>query len=184
MDDPDDQTMRARAKWHHTGRQRPEFALAPRPGQESVWDYPRPPRMAADVRVVRVVAFGVSIAATHRAVRVLETGSPPTFYLPPDDVRTDLLAPDPTTTYCEWKGHAAYFSVCVGGRTIAQAAWRYSGPYSGYESIAGYFAFYPQKLACYVGEERVRPQPGAYYGGWVTREVVGPFKGQPGTEEW
>lgn len=184
-DDRSDPLERARAKWRHKGERRPGFALIPGPGQESVWDYPRPPRLAPDGRHIVVVAADTTIADTHRAVRVLETGGPPTFYLPPEHVREDLLVAEPqTTTFCEWKGLAEYFSVLAGGRAIRGAAWRYAHPYEAFQAIAGYVSFYPGKVLCYADGERVRPQPGRYYGGWVTSEIVGPFKGEPGTEDW
>ena len=185
MSDTPSPIERARAQWQHTGARRPSFAHAPGPDQESVWDYPRPPCLVCDYRQVVVMAFDVTIAETRRAVRILETGGPPTFYLPPEDVRVELLMPEPgTETICEWKGTAQYFSVHAGGKVITGAAWRYAQPYDAYKSIAGYFSFYPRKLACYVDGERVQPQPGPYYGGWVTGEIIGPFKGEPGTEDW
>ncbi len=174
----------ARAKWHHTGRERPGFAVAPEPGQESAWDYPRPPRIEGDPRTVLVRHGDTIIARTNEAVRVLETGSPPTFYLPPDSVRTELLERASGSSRCEWKGKAAYWDVVLSRDRIPRAAWSYSDPFPGFEEIRGFFAFYPAHIQCFVGEERVRPQPGGFYGGWVTSELVGPFKGEPGSEHW
>jgi len=175
----------ARARWRHRGERRPDFARPTGPGQESVWDYPRPPRLASDRRHVVVRAFGVTIAETDRAVRVLETGSPPTFYIPPEDVRIEYLEPEPgVTTVCEWKGTAEHFSVRAGEGVVRKAAWRYGQPHDPYRALAGYYSFYPGRLACFVDGERVHPQSGPYYGGWVTAEIVGPFKGEAGTEDW
>lgn len=171
--------------WKHRGDSRPVFAHATGPGQESVWDYPRPPRIEPDRRAVVVAYRGVEIANTSSAVRVLETASPPTFYLPANDVRTDLLAPSPGVSICEWKGRASYWSIVLPGQPpLHQAAWGYAAPLEGYESLAGRFSFYAGLVECYVAGERVAPQPGAFYGGWVTRDVIGPFKGEPGTQRW
>ena len=175
---------RARAKWRWTGRIRPPFAAAPRAGQESVWDYPRPPRVESDPRRVLVRAGDVTVADSTRAVRVLETASPPAFYVPPDDVRIDLLRPTARSSICEWKGRAVYWSVRAGDTLIGDAAWSYPEPFDGYAAIAGYLSFYPATLECRVHGELVEPQPGAFYGGWITSEIVGPVKGAPGTEAW
>jgi len=165
----------------------PPTRIEPGPGQESVWDYPRPPRIEPSTRRVRIVFNGVTIADSTRAVRVLETSSPPTYYLPPEDVTPGVLRPaqDERTTWCEWKGRASYVDLVVGDRVSERAAWRYENPRTDFESIAGWIAFYPGRVdACYLDEERVRPQDGTYYGGWVTDEIVGPYKGEPGTEGW
>ena len=155
------------------------------PGEESVWSYPRPPRLVADARLVEVRFGGELVAATRRAVRHLETASPPTFYLPPDDVRRECLEAAPGSSYCEWKGAAAYWDVVAGGRRAERAAWSYPRPAAGYAELAGWFAFYPGRVdGCFVDGERVRPQAGPFYGGWVTREIRGPHKGAPGTEWW
>lgn len=155
------------------------------PGEESVWGYPRPPRLAADARLVEVHFGGQVVAATRRAVRHLETASPPTFYLPPDDVRSEFLEPASGSSFCEWKGRAAYWDVVVRERRARQAAWSYAKPSAGFEPLAGWYAFYPGRVdACFVDGERVRPQPGPFYGGWLTDEIRGPVKGSPGTEWW
>jgi uncharacterized protein (DUF427 family) len=117
-------------------------------------------------------------------VRVLETASPPTFYLPPEDVRVDLLQEASGSSLCEWKGRARYWSIVAGDGQLDSAAWSYEEPFDGFTEIAGYFSFYPAVLECYVDSVRVEPQPGGLYGGWITPEVVGPFKGEPGTESW
>ena len=113
-----------------------------------------------------------------------EYASPPAFYISASDVRRELLQPSSTSTLCEWKGRAAYWSVNVDGRLVSDAAWSYPEPFEEFESIAGYLSFYPAKLECFVAAQRVRPQPGGFYGGWITSEIVGPFKGEPGTESW
>lgn len=175
---------RARAHWTHRGGIRPDWAIEPKPGQESVWDYPRPPRVEQDSRIVQVVYDNAVLAETRRALRVLETASPPTFYIPPDDVRKDFLVRNPATSLCEWKGPASYWSVRVGRSEIRNAAWSYEQPFPEFAKIAGYLSFYPAKVDCYVDQHHVEPQPGGFYGGWVTPEVVGPFKGEAGTGGW
>jgi uncharacterized protein (DUF427 family) len=167
--------------WGHCGRRRPPFAETPGPGQESVWDYPRPPRLVADTREIVVVAGGVEIARTRAAMRMLETASPPTFYLPRGDVRTDVLVAASGTSWCEWKGEASYWSVVTPAGVVAAAAWGYPAARAPFAAIHDAVAFYPARVACFVDGERVRAQPGGYYGGWITDDVVGPFKGEPGT---
>ena len=155
------------------------------PGRESVWDYPRPPRLERVTRRVRVVFNGVVVADTAAAKRVLETSHPPTYYIPPEDVRFEHLEPAPGGSFCEWKGMARYFSVAVNGRRAERAAWAYPEPTPAFRDLAGHVAFYAGPMdACWVGEERVRPQPGGFYGGWITSDVVGPFKGEPGSLGW
>ncbi len=150
-----------------------------------MWDYPRPPRVEDSGRRVRVVVGGATVVDTRRSKRVLETSSPPVYYVPMSGVDMAYLRPATGTTFCEWKGTAAYFDVVVGERASRRAAWAYPEPSPGYEALRGHVAFYPGRVdACYVDDERVRPQPGQYYGGWVTDEIVGPFKGEPGTEGW
>ncbi len=125
------------------------------------------------------------VAESIRGYRVIETASPPTYYFPPEDVLQKFLEPSSQTTLCEWKGVARYWSLRVGNRVAPHAAWSYPEPAPGYEAIRGYLAFYPGPMdACYVGDTRVAPQPGSYYGGWVTPEIVGPCKGEPGSENW
>lgn len=161
--------------------------IAPGPGQESVWDYPRPPRIEPLKRRVRVLFGGQTVAESVRAVRVLETSSPPTIYVPPDDVRMDAIRPaaDDRQTWCEWKGRASYVDVAVGARVAERAGWSYPNPRKDFEPIAGWLSFYPGRVdACYLDDERVRPQNGRFYGGWITDDIVGPFKGDPGTEGW
>jgi uncharacterized protein (DUF427 family) len=180
----EDDLAGARARWSHRGSGRPKWAVDPGENQESVWDYPRPPRLDLDSRLVRVVHDEEVIAESRRAIRVLETASPPTFYIPPQDVRTELLTRAPGASLCEWKGSATYWSLCLDGHEIRNAAWSYEQPFVDFTSLRGYLSFYPGKLDCYVGEDRVTAQPGGFYGGWVTPEIVGPFKGEPGTGGW
>jgi uncharacterized protein (DUF427 family) len=167
------------------GRPADVVPVRPGPGQESVWDYPRPPRVEPSGKRVRVEFAGTVIAESAAAQRVLETAGPPCWYLPAGDIRMDLLKPAEKVTVCEWKGRATHFDVLVGDRRAGQAAWSYRRPLPGFEVIAGHVAFYPGRVdACFVDGERVRPQPGEYYGGWITDDVVGPFKGEPGSSHW
>lgn len=158
--------------------------IQPGPGQESVWDYPRPPGIAPSSRHVRVELAGTVIADTRRAMRILETAGAPVWYVPPEEVRMDLLVPSDRHTICEWKGMASYFDLRLDDRVSPAVAWSYPRPSPGYESIRDHVAFYATRVEAYVDGERVTPQPGGFYGGWVTSDVVGPFKGEPGTEGW
>lgn len=159
--------------------------VKPQPGQESVWDYPRPPIVEPTQRHVEVFFGGELIADSVRAVRVLETSHPPVYYVPIEDVRADVLEPTGHASYCEYKGEATYYRVIVGEAVSEDAAWGYAHPAAGYEQLAGRAAFYASKVdECRVDGEVVRPQPGGYYGGWITSDVVGPFKGEPGTTNW
>jgi uncharacterized protein (DUF427 family) len=159
--------------------------IKPGPGQESVWDYPRPPRVEKSPKHVKVVFNGVVIAETHRAMRVLETSHPPVYYIPADDIQMAYLTRTQRRTFCEFKGAASYWTLNVNGKTSTDAAWGYLNPASGFESIQGCLAFYPSRVdACYVDGEQVQPQEGDFYGGWITRDIVGPFKGGTGTWGW
>jgi uncharacterized protein (DUF427 family) len=163
----------------------PELVISPGPDQESVWDYPRPPLLEDVPQRVRVELAGHVVADSNRAVRVLETASPPTYYIPPEDVDQAVLRQAPRRSYCEWKGEATYWTLRVAGQIAVDAAWSYHAPKSPYEALRDYVSFYPARVsACYVGEWRVTPQPGQFYGGWITPNLVGPFKGEPGTEHW
>ena len=162
----------------------PSDRVEPAAGQESVWDYPRPPRPEAASDAVRVELGGVVIADSTRVLRVLETSHPPVIYVPPDDVRTALLVRNVRQTFCEFKGHAAYYDLHVDGQTIENAAWAYPAPTPAFAAIKDYLAFYPSKVDCFVAGERVTAQPGDFYGGWITSRVVGPFKGGRGTTGW
>lgn len=175
----------ARSHWRWRGAQRPPFAAVPGPGQQSVWDFPRPPALAPDAREVLVLWGGRTVARTRRAVRVLETAHPPTFYLPLADVDTRLLQGAPGSSFCEWKGPARYWSLVDGQDTLPRVAWSCPEPLPGAEALADCVAFYawPQ-LQCTVDGAPATPQPGGFYGGWVTPDLTGPFKGAPGSEGW
>jgi uncharacterized protein (DUF427 family) len=153
---------------------------------ESVWDYPRPPAVVPSRRTVRIELGGVALARSQHALRVLETSHPPTIYIPCADVRMDLLLPSESRpTFCEWKGAARYLDAEVAGHRFPAVAWTYPEPAHGYESLAGHVAFYPGRVdAAWLDEERVAAQPGDFYGGWISSEIRGPFKGGPGTWGW
>jgi uncharacterized protein (DUF427 family) len=157
----------------------------PGPGQESVWDYPRPPRLEYSDRHVRVVLGGEVIADTRRALRILETSHPPAWYLPAEDFVDGALVRAAGSSFCEWKGVATYLDLVGGGVRAASAAWTYPDPVQAYAALAGHVSLYPAATdRCEVDGEVVRPQEGGFYGGWITSDVVGPFKGAPGTRGW
>jgi uncharacterized protein (DUF427 family) len=159
--------------------------IEPGPGQESVWDYPRPPRLEPSPRRIRILFNGVTLADSTQTYRVLETSHPPVYYLPPEDVQQQYLMAVERSTFCEWKGAARYFDITVGDRTAASAAWCYPAPTERFQAIAGYLAVYPSRMdACYVDDEQVQAQAGDFYGGWITSDIVGPFKGGLGTWGW
>jgi uncharacterized protein (DUF427 family) len=160
--------------------------IEPRPGQESAWGYPRPPRVEPVAERIRVVVEGIVVASSTTALRVLETSHPPSYYLPAADVRLDLLVGSPRSSVCEFKGRASYRTLVLpSGRRIEDVAWVYPAPAGGYEALAGYLSFYAGRVdEAWVGDERVSPQAGDFYGGWITSRVVGPFKGEPGTWGW
>ncbi len=153
--------------------------------KESVWEYPRPPRVEPVSSHIVVVHNGVTIVSTSSAVRVLETSHPPTYYLPIDDFVDGVLVPVSRNTVCEFKGTASYFDLVIGDERIDRAAWTYENPANGFESLAGKVALYASRVdLCQVGDEIVIPQDGDFYGGWITRNIEGPFKGAPGTLGW
>jgi uncharacterized protein (DUF427 family) len=159
--------------------------IKPKAGQESVWDYPRPPRVEVTNKRIKVIFAGEVIAETSNAKRVLETSHPPTYYIPPEDVRFDVLEPTSRSTVCEFKGAATYYSLNLNGAESLNAAWAYATPRSGFESIRDHVTFYASQVdACFVGDEQVAAQEGDFYGGWITSDVVGPFKGAAGTWGW
>lgn len=152
---------------------------------ESVWSYPRPPALLEEPRTVEVSLDGELLASSERALRVCETAGAPVVYIPASDVTPELLRPAAGRgSYCEWKGAAAYFDVAVGDRVIANAAWAYPEPSPGFERLRDHISFYPALAECRLGNELVRPQPGGFYGGWITDEITGPIKGEPGSEGW
>ncbi|WP_051807183.1 DUF427 domain-containing protein [Streptomyces sp. NRRL F-2664] len=165
----------------------PTHTYAHTPRTESVWDYPRPPRIEPDARRVVVRHGGVVLADSRHCLRVLETSHPPVFYLPRDDVRVELLRTSAHRSVCEWKGTATYWDLGPGpGRPpVPDIAWSYEFPLPGYAPIAGHLAFHADRVeACTVDGEPVRAQPGGFYGGWITDEITGPFKGGPGSLGW
>ena len=174
----------ARDHWQWRGAVRPAFAVVPQPGQTSVWDFPRPPRIVQDAREVVVRWGSTEVARSRRAVMVLETAHPPGVYLPWADVARHLLEASTGGSICEWKGPAYYWSLVEGQRTLPRVAWSYPRPMAGAEALADCVAFYPADLQCTVDGEAVLPQPGGFYGGWITPELVGPFKGEPGSSGW
>ncbi|MGW1728082.1 DUF427 domain-containing protein [Streptomyces sp. NPDC002306] len=155
------------------------------PPAESVWDYPRPPALRRDPRRIVVECDGETIADTAAALKILETSHPPVFYVPPGDVRTDLLRPASRRTWCEWKGSARYWDIVVGCDIRPLAAWSYPAPRPPYEELVDHFAFYAGRVdSCVVDGYTVQPQEGDFYGGWITPEVRGPFKGGAHTLGW
>ncbi len=175
---------REATRWATHGR-RPPAVVAPGPGQQSVWDYPRPPALERVLERVTVEFAGQIVASTQAAVRVCETASPPTYYIPAADIRSDLLRSEAGASGCEWKGTAVYHSLVVGDRRAPRCAWSYPSPTAEYSELANMLAFYPGRVdRCTVGQFEVSPQPGEFYAGWVTPDLVGPFKGEPGSEGW
>ena len=168
--------------WQYRGQKRPDFAAIPGPGQESVWDFPRPPALAADGRRVEVYSSGKLIASSSRTYRVLETAHPPSFYIPPAVVKWAMLAAAPGSSICEWKGRAQYWTLSADPQ--GAVGWSYPNPTPAFAPIRDYVSFYPALVDCYVDGERVAAQPGRFYGGWVTGDIVGPFKGDPETGHW
>ena len=154
-------------------------------GQESVWDYPRPPRAERTSKRIRVELADIVLADTRAALRVLETSHPPVYYIPPEDVAMEHLVESPHGSFCEWKGKARYYAVVVGSRRLEDVAWFYPDPARAFAALRGHVAFYPEPMdGCFVDGERVQSQPGDFYGGWITSDVVGPFKGGTGTRGW
>ena len=161
--------------------------IEPGPGQESVWDYPRPPVAVPCERRIRVIHHGITLVDTSDAVRVLETSQPPAYYLPPSAITAQHLVPTSNRSLCEWKGLATYWSLTDerGRPDTLEVAWSYERPTAEFAPLAGMLAFYAQRVdECWVDDERVTPNPGTFYGGWITSHVVGPFKGAPGTLHW
>lgn len=159
--------------------------IEPKAGQESVWDYPRPPKLEPTNKHLKIVFNGKIVAETNRAFRVLETSHPPVYYFPPEDVRTEFLSKASGSSFCEWKGRAGYYDLQIGEARVADAAWFYADPTDEFARIKNHIAFYPSKMdACYVNDELARSQSSDFYGGWITGEIVGPFKGGAGTWGW
>ena len=156
------------------------------PGQESVWDYPRPPRLEPSTDHVTIAHRGIVVADSRRPWRILETAHAPAYYLPREDVRTELLRPSRTRTVCEFKGAASYADLVLpDGTVVRDAFWWYDTPTAGYEAIAGAISCYPQRVdTCTVNDEVVTPLSSRFYGDWPTSRIAGPYKGAPGTEWW
>jgi len=169
--------------WNFSGQRRPDFADEPGPGQESVWDYPRPPALVDCAQLIEVKSGTMVLARSEHSKRILETASPPTIYIPPDDIRFELLQPVRGASMCEWKGLASYWGMTNSGDSMA-VAWSYPSPQPAFTAIRDWLCFYPGRVECFVDGERVRPQDGGFYGGWVTDAIVGPWKGAPGTSHW
>lgn len=169
-----------RDAWPNRGDVRPPFAEPVGPGQESVWDYPRPPALESVAQPLRVVYGGVQLARTERGYRVCETASAATYYFPPEDVEITLLQPTGGRSHCEWKGIAHEYAA----HDRIALAWSYLEVYPEFAALKNWFAFYPRAADCYVGDEKAGAQPGGYYGGWVTANLAGPIKGAPGSTGW
>jgi uncharacterized protein (DUF427 family) len=168
--------------WAYKGKQRPEFAQEPEQGQESVWDYPRPPALVDCIQLVEIKVGSELIARSTRATRVLETASPPTVYIPSDDIHLELLQRVRGSSFCEWKGEAGYWALT--GSSAPAVCWSYPNPSPAFADIRDWLCFYPGRIECYIDGERVSPQEGGFYGGWVTDNIVGPWKGTPNTGHW
>lgn len=173
------QIENARSHWQFNGKFRPPFAIDPKPHERSVWDFPRPPAIEEVTLPLRIQVQGKIVAETTRGRRVLETAGAPTYYFPPEDVIEKVSATG-SRSLCEWKGVAEALSISG----IENAAWRYVEMFAAFSELYRWVAFYPSTVDCYVGDERVTPQPGGYYGGWVTSDLVGPIKGGPGSTGW
>ena len=157
----------------------------PGPGQESVWDFPRPPRLEPSARHVRIVHAGKVIADSRQALRLLETSHPPSWYIPPGDIDMTLLSPGAGGSFCEWKGSAVYWNVVAGGAPLLGIGWSYPQPSPGFAALQNHVAFYTAPFdGVFIDGEQVTPQPGGFYGGWITKDVAGPFKGVPGSQFW
>ena len=159
--------------------------IEPGPGQESVWDYPRPPKLEPSSKSLRIIFNGIEIANSQNTQRVLETSHPPVYYIPPQDIKMEYLQPTSRQSFCEWKGMANYYTIVVGDKQVPNGAWYYKNPTADFTSIQDYVAFYPSKMeACFLNDERGQAQPGDFYGGWITKDIVGPFKGGAGSWGW
>jgi uncharacterized protein (DUF427 family) len=169
--------------WTFRGQKRPAFATPPEKGQESVWDYPRPPAIKRVDKLVVVRLGDRLIASSKRTVKIMETASPPGYYIPMEDVNMDLIEMTEEASLCEWKGLATYWRLKQ-AETDMPVGWSYANPSSAFSLLKNHISFYPGRVECFLNDERVIPQPGMFYGGWITSEVVGPFKGEPGTGGW
>jgi len=159
--------------------------MEPGPGQNSVWDYPRPPRIEDFPGHITVIFNNFVIADTHKAKRILETSHPPVYYIPSHDIQIQCLIHSPLTSWCEFKGRAQYYTVVVNKKKSTNAAWYYPDPTPHFSGLKDHVAFYPGLMdACEVNGEKVKAQEGDFYGGWITKNIIGPFKGEAGTRCW
>lgn len=159
--------------------------VKPGKGQESVWDYPRPPKLEAFKGSIRIQFNDEVILETDQGLRVLETSHPPTYYFPKNSFKEGIFKPNPHSSYCEYKGIAGYFDIVVKGKTAKKAAWYYPNPTAPYKDLKDHVCIYAHLMdACYLNDERVKAQEGDFYGGWITSNIVGPFKGGAGTWGW
>ncbi|AXT51292.1 DUF427 domain-containing protein [Aquimarina sp. BL5] len=174
---------KAREHWNNTGKERPPFAIEPKKGQRSVWDFPRPPIIEKIDKQITVNCQGKKIVDSHNSLAVLETASPPTYYIPKSDIEINKLVKIlGKTSLCEWKGNAIYWTLKA---LIDQPiAWSYPNPFSEFSALKDHIAFYPQHLECYIDGKQVEAQASKFYAGWITPDLVGPFKGEMGTEHW
>ena len=172
-------------KWRSHKRDKPDNIIKPGPGQESIWDYPRLPKVELFTKNIRVKFAGKVIALTNKSYKVMETSSPPCYYISQENIEMEYLFKSAYKTLCEWKGIARYWSVRVGDKVSKNAAWSYPKPLEGFEQIKDHIAFFAGRVdGCYIDDEKVVPQAGDFYGGWITKNIVGPFKGESGTERW
>ena len=175
--------QKARESWNNIGDKRPSFAIVPKKGQRSVWDFPRPPIIEKVSKAVLVNYKDETIADSHNVLAVLETASPPTYYIPQGDIDLSYLTRIiGKTSMCEWKGNAIYWALET--MTDRPVAWSYPNPFPEFKALKNYIAFYPQRLDCYVDGQRVQAQSSEFYAGWITPDLTGPFKGEKGTEHW
>ena len=181
-----DRLKRESKLWTYNGSNRPSFAKKPRDGQESVWDYTRPPFVEEMSQHVALYVSDKKIAETNRPVRVCETASPPCYYIKPSDfIDGEVVKVVGPSSYCEWKGKAVYWNLHIFNRVLENFAWSYPEPNSEYMMLKGLLGIYPNRIdRCELNGEKVLPQPGGFYAGWVTQNIVGPFKGEPGTQGW
>lgn len=178
-----DWLQKARDGWSNRGSKRPPFAIEPEEGQRSVWDFPRPPVIEKVTQPVLVQYQGDTIVDTQNALAVLETASPPTYYIPREDVNLDMLVElQGKSSFCEWKGKADYWAIKENKNK--PVAWSYANPLEEFADLKDHLAFYPQHLECFVDGIRVKPQSGEFYAGWITPDLTGPFKGESGTRHW
>ena len=179
-----DRIAKARAQWRWLGPDRPTFADVPAPGQVSVWDFPRPPELVRETREIVVLWGDTLVGRTRGAWAVRETAHPPTFYLPLVDLDRKLLRTAGDSSFCEWKGPAQYWDLNDGARQLVKVGWSYPKPLAGAEALADCIAFYAHELECSVGGARAIAQQGVFYGGWITPDLSGPFKGDLGSNGW